>query len=135
MTVLNVEFSYEIGERVFIRTASHRDGLVPRQFLITERVARQCSGGVQLFYTLFDVDDEVPEIALTRNMPEYLPLSEGAIQDIRRSSEARREVGWGGIGWGVPGRTFGKTWVPDRDPEISPADPGIQPCGTDAAKP
>ncbi len=78
-------FEFEIGELVFVKSATHIKGSRPKQFLILERVIQQCHGGIQLMY-LLDVPDLPlrPEIALTREEPAYRPVSAAEQKDTFR---------------------------------------------------
>ena len=84
MSVLSGEFKYEIGDMVYFRTASHRDGHRPKRFLIIERFLQQCHGGVQMLYKL-DGSSEgigslIPEIALTPDEPPFERVSDAELE-------------------------------------------------------
>jgi hypothetical protein len=88
---LTATLEFEVGELVYPRSALHCDGQRPRRFVIVERYVQQCHGGVQKLYRLHGVDGNlVSEVALTREEPEYRPLSEGYIE-AQLAAEARAE--------------------------------------------
>ena len=87
---ITVTFEFEIGELVFIKSATHIIGSRPKRFLILERVVQQCHGGIQLMY-LLDVPNLPlrPEIALTREEPAYRPVSLEQLMDEGRGAYTR----------------------------------------------
>jgi len=69
---LTVEFQFEIGDFVYFRSARNDREHVPSRYLVMERYAQQCHGGVQRLYKLDgDFAKLVPEICLTREEPAY----------------------------------------------------------------
>ena len=82
---LTVTFEFEIGELVYVKGASHHEGMRPKQFVVFERLAQQCHGGVQMQYHLFGYDGLVPETVITRDQPPFEPKS-----DEQKREECRR---------------------------------------------
>lgn len=91
MSTLSVEFAFEIGEFVYLKTADHFDGARPRKFIITEQIAERCPGGIQLHYRLGGLECNVLEICLTRDEPPYVPMTDEAVQDHLRALVAEQE--------------------------------------------
>ncbi len=84
MSKIEVEFEFKIGQLVFFRDAQHTRSDRPMMFVIYERLAQQCHGGIQKLYKLSRYDGLFPEVVLTTEEPEYRPLCD----------EARKEAGW-----------------------------------------
>ena len=93
---LTVEFAFDIGEMVYCKAAAHRRDSFPRRFIILERLAQQCPGGVQLHYKLNGVDGNHLEIALTRDKPPYetrppeMIAEEIALADAMSAAQTKR---------------------------------------------
>jgi hypothetical protein len=59
-----MEFKYQVGDRIFMKTAVDdslmwsRSGILrlPKSFMILERRSQECPGGVQLHYKLSDIE-------------------------------------------------------------------------------
>ncbi len=71
MSRIEVWFIFEIGELVYFRGAPHNLRNIPQQFVVSERIAHECHGGIQRFYRLVGVPDLVPELGLSRITPPY----------------------------------------------------------------
>ena len=81
-STIEVTFEFEIGELVFFRGAQHTMGSRPRQFCIVTRYAQECPNGVQKLYQLdSDGNNFHLEVALTRDEPEYRPVSAGQLKE------------------------------------------------------
>lgn len=93
MSGFEVDFEFEIGELVFVKSALHADGVRPKYFVIIERLAQQCSGGIQRLYKLAGEEGVVPEIALTRDEPPYRPPSDAEMTQRQRQRQAEQR-GW-----------------------------------------
>lgn len=97
MSKLEVNFAFEIGDLVYIKSASHRMDCVPKRYVVYERIAQQCHGGVQLLYKITSFDGTFPEVVLTKELPAYEPISEEALAEERELDARRaewREVRW-----------------------------------------
>ena len=67
---VTVEFAFNIGEVVWHRAAVAGGQYKPHAWIVIERHAVQCHGGVQKFYKLNDcAGPMVPELALTSDEP------------------------------------------------------------------
>lgn len=94
---LTVSFVYEIGDIVFFRASQHCAGSRPKPFLITERVAQECHGGVQQLYRMDGRPDLVSEVALSHDEPPYRPMVPAAVDDgIKSEAQAAlaRDARW-----------------------------------------
>lgn len=96
MSKIEVEFAFEIGDFVYFKSAPHFDWKNPRKFVVVERLAQQCHGGIQRMYRLGGLVDDasrtlmnVSETELSREKPPYEPISEEWIQDRIRWEETR----------------------------------------------
>ena len=76
MSSLRAEFRFEIGDTVYFRAAMHNANNRPNQFIIYERLAQQCHGGIQQLYRMQPGMDFVAETLLTADEPEYRPATE-----------------------------------------------------------
>ena len=86
MSSLTVEFAFEIGDLVYFKSATHDIGNTPVKFVVYERLAQECHGGVQRLYRVLGVKDWVPEIVLTSVLPPYTP---GVIDRISEQNSIR----------------------------------------------
>lgn len=96
MSSITVEFQFEIGDFVYMKSAPHTMESVPNAFVVYERIAQQCHGGVQKHYKLGGRDNMIPETLLTRDRPPYQPRCQ-AYQDEREElllSELRAQDKW-----------------------------------------
>lgn len=64
MSGFTVDFEFEIGELLWMKGSHDQRGIV------TDRIAQQCSGGIQKLYSLSRLSGFISEIALTREPPE-----------------------------------------------------------------
>jgi len=92
MSKLEVEFEFEIGDIVFSKAAQHCSGHRPKPFIIYERIAEQCHGGVQRLYKVMGFEGFVPEVVLSRDEPEYRPAPEAELKDAARIRAAERRT-------------------------------------------
>ncbi len=72
---MQIDFEFEIGDIVYFKTADHFAGQRPKQFIVVERIAQQCSGGIQLLYKIGAVTSVISEIELSREEPPYRQMS------------------------------------------------------------
>ena len=91
MSKIEVEFAFEIGDKVYTRTASHHAGRRPKAFIVYERLAQECHGGIQRLYKCYELEGYVPEIVLTREMPPYGRMSPEAIKEELELENVRAE--------------------------------------------
>lgn len=99
MKTLSVIFDFEIGEMVYFKAARHTMEGFPRRYMIVERIAQQCPGGVQLQYRLGDWDGRhlTNEIELSRDMPPYersLPERRQEARDLRAAEQEESSKHW-----------------------------------------
>jgi hypothetical protein len=92
MSEITVSFEFEIGELVFFRDAAHCHGIRPKRFIIEERFAQQCHGGIQRLYRLHGYPRDsgylgVPEIVLSREEPAFIPVSQAELDDRNRRAD------------------------------------------------
>lgn len=92
MSGINVEFKFEIGGMVYFRGSIHDFDHRPNQFVIAERSAHECHGGLQRLYKLVNYRDPVPEIALSREEPSYQPASDAAYKERRKKNAVDSEI-------------------------------------------
>jgi hypothetical protein len=72
MSSLTVEFAFEIGNIVYFRSARHDSRNQPTRYLVFERGAFECHGGVQKMYRVDGFPDRwISEPCLTTEEPEY----------------------------------------------------------------
>ena len=97
MSSITVEFRYEIGELVYIRGATNTGSITPNRFVIIERMAQQCHADFQRLYRLVGFRDLVPEIAITRDEPEYQPrhwrepLTKAGFDNVKEEADDQPE--------------------------------------------
>lgn len=78
MRSLTTSFEFDVGEVVFFKGDQHCAGHRPKAFVICGLVARHHRGGVQRFYRVGGVDEDIPGVLLAREEPEYRPMSRAA---------------------------------------------------------
>jgi hypothetical protein len=97
MSQVTVDFEFEIGDLLYFRDAENSLDKHPRAFLVYERIAQECHGGIQRFYKLTGLPDATPEIALTKDAPKYsrrcAERTEEQIELLNLEAKASR-VGW-----------------------------------------
>lgn len=85
-------FKFDIGQAVYFKTAHHDYHHTPNAFTITHRRIEQNDGGKTVHYYLDAVDHWVPEIALTKTLPEYKHLQDYKLMDRARLASADRRL-------------------------------------------
>ena len=90
MSKVEADFQFEMGALVYIRGSSHTAGLRPVQFVVIERIAQECNGGIQRMYLLAGEAKPYSELALTLEEPPYRPMPEEAMKDRERVAKADR---------------------------------------------
>ena len=65
---------------------------MPIPFLVQERHTIECHGGIQTLYMLVGDSRQVPEFALSREMPPFQPTSDALVADRIRIQEARSQA-------------------------------------------
>lgn len=88
MSKIEVEFAFELGQIVYVRSSLHTHNVSPTRYVIAERIAQECHGGVQRLYKIYGRDDFVPEIVLTSEEPAFRPVSDEEIADMLRRQDA-----------------------------------------------
>lgn len=101
MSTLTADFLFEIGDTVFFSSAQHAAGHRPKQFVIYERLAQECHGGIQRLYRLGGVDMNVPEVLLVRDEPAYRPMSQAEHDENLKVIRAKNRVSSEEL-WGLP---------------------------------
>jgi hypothetical protein len=93
---LKAEMKFEIGDIVYFAATQHTDSCRPRRFVVYERFAQECHGGIQKLYRVGGEANMVSEPLLTSVEPEYRPRSPEAIAsqiaDELQLSAARDKV-------------------------------------------
>lgn len=96
MSSVTVDFDFEIGDEVYLKTARSSFRETPSAVMIIERVAQECHGGVQRLYQLFGYDNLVPELVLTKQQPPFqTPTTEqweAITKERRRDRESSRDA-------------------------------------------
>jgi len=85
MSKIESEFKFELGDMVYIRGSQHIAGCRPTHFVVCERIAQECHGGVQQFYKMLGWTGAVSEIALTVEEPAFRPQSDAELADRERT--------------------------------------------------
>ena len=91
MSSITVDFKFEIEEVVYIKTALHAMDNRPNRYIVQERIAQQCHGGVQRMYKLVGMSEHLPELALTIKEPEYRPVGDNIIEEFIKLEERKKE--------------------------------------------
>ena len=97
MSSITVEFEFEIGDLVFFKGAQHTAGHRPKQFVVYERIAQQCHGGVQKRYRVGGITELVVEPLLVRDEPPYRATTQESIDDhiaAVHAEQAASEAAW-----------------------------------------
>lgn len=97
MSKLTVEFAFEIGDEVYARGTTHNSGNRPVVFIVCERWAQQCPGGIQLHYKLGGLAGNILEMLLTHDEPPYKDKSDAEYAALERqimASDAARTKAW-----------------------------------------
>jgi len=81
MSEITVNFEFELGDMVYFKSAQHSLGKRPLRFVVYERLAQQCHGGIQRLYKLGTITELVPEILLRNREPEYSKRCDAEIEE------------------------------------------------------
>lgn len=92
MSSITVQFQFEIGDIVYFRQSPNNMDNIPNRFLVTERLAQQCHGGIQMLYRLHDRDALIPEVAIRGDCPPFQPDSDERVAERQRLLRAEHEV-------------------------------------------
>jgi hypothetical protein len=81
MSGFQVDFAFEIGDLVYVRGSTHTQTTRPKAFVVYERIAQECHGGVQRLYKVFGLEGLVPEPVLTLDIPPFQRRSALAVAE------------------------------------------------------
>lgn len=94
MSAITVEFRFALGVSVYFKHAAHDRACRPNQFVVVERIAQECAGGLQKLYRFSGDTNTYSEIALTVEEPPYRPMTKAHLQERLRIISAERQATW-----------------------------------------
>lgn len=101
MSSITVDFEFEIGDIVYFKDHDHDATRIPYKYVVFERIAQECHGGVQRLYRLcghgVDMVTMWPAVVLTKDKPAFEPRDHGYFEHIYKSKFSDGPPWWDGV--------------------------------------